>query len=102
MTTSQQWIDHFKANAKEQRVNWSLSPSVSEQELKTILASLQAWQLGETSDGQHLLAAASSYANRIDDPQYVTAVKLFIKEEQKHGGNLGRYLDLIDKPRICS
>jgi hypothetical protein len=27
-------------------------------------------------------------------------VRLFIKEEQKHGNNLGRYLDRIEKPRI--
>ena len=102
MTTSQQWIEHFQANAKEQRINWSITPTLSNHELETILPSLQAWQLGETSDGHHLLAASSQYACRINDPHYVKAVKLFIKEEQKHGGNLGRYLDLISKPRISS
>ena len=28
------------------------------------------------------------------------AMRLFIKEEQKHGNNLGRYLDIINEPRI--
>jgi hypothetical protein len=29
----------------------------------------------------------------------VEAIKLFIREEQKHGGNLGRYIDLIGEQR---
>lgn len=100
MKTSNQWIAHFKENAKQQRVNWSLAASISGQEADTILPSLQAWQLGETSDGRHLLKAAAGYARQVNDPDYIEAVSLFIKEEQKHGGNLGAYLDRIGKPRI--
>lgn len=100
MQTSKTWIDHFRANAFEQRVDWTLQPSITKEETGDILHSLQAWQLGETSDGAHLIRAASLYAKKINDPEYVDAVKLFIKEEQKHGNNLGRYLDAINKPRI--
>jgi hypothetical protein len=98
--TSQYWINHFKANALEHRVNWEVRPSLTIAELDTIKASLQAWQLGETSEGKHLIAAATKYAHKIGDPAYIDAVKLFIKEEQKHGNNLGRYLDTINVPRI--
>src|ERR1700748_2793005 len=100
MHTSNYWIGHFKANANQKRVNWSLEPNISFDEMETILPSLQAWQLGETSEGKHLIAASTRYANKIADPDYVDAVKLFIKEEQKHGHNLGRYLDEIHQPRI--
>src|SRR5205809_2243415 len=100
MFTSKKWITHFKSNAIQQRVNWNLVPEISEQEASMILFSLQAWQLGETSDGLHLLSASSKYAERIGDKDYVEAVRLFIKEEQKHGNSLGKYLDLIHKPRI--
>jgi len=100
MKTSNKWIEHFKTNATEQRVNWNLAPSISERDVSNILSSLQAWQLGETSDGSHLLRAAAIYAKKIGDPDYVRAVSLFIKEEQKHGNNLGKYLDAIKKPRI--
>ncbi len=31
---------------------------------------------------------------------YLKAVELFIKEEQKHGNNLGRYLDIIEEERL--
>ena len=102
MNTSKKWIEHFKSNSLEQRVNWNLVPCISEIEVATILFSLQAWQLGETSDGSHLLRASTMYAKKLGDPDYVNAVTLFIKEEQKHGNNLGKYLDAIGKPRIKS
>jgi hypothetical protein len=100
MQTSKNWIEHFKANALHKRVNWDLNPRITKKEIRTILPSLQAWQLGETSEGKNLIMASTKYAERIGDPDYVTAVKLFIKEEQKHGNNLGHYLDSINKPRI--
>jgi hypothetical protein len=100
MKTSKRWVEHFNANSLQQRVDWTLQPIISQDEISKILSSLQAWQLGETSDGAHLLRAASLYANKIKDPDYIESVRLFIKEEQKHGNNLGRYLDALDKPRI--
>ncbi len=98
--TSLYWINHFKANALEQRVNWELKPALTDEDIDTIKASLQAWQLGETSEGKHLIAASTKYAHKIGDLAYIEAVKLFIKEEQKHGNNLGLYLDAIQVPRI--
>jgi len=100
MQSTNYWIGHFKANALQQRINWDRKPAITACEKATILASLQAWQLGETSEGQNLIAAATRYAYKVNDPKYVDAVKLFIKEEQKHGNNLGRYLDAINCPRI--
>lgn len=100
MHTSNYWIGHFKVNATKKRIDWNIKPNITADEVKTILRSLQAWQLGETSEGRHLIAASTKYAHKIGDTDYVDAVKLFIKEEQKHGSNLGRYLDEIDQPRI--
>lgn len=101
MKTSKEWISHFEKNAQPQSIDWNLSPDIARDEKKKIIRSLQAWQLGETSDGSHLLHAASIYANRIEDDLYVRAVKLFIAEEQKHGANLGRYLDAIGEKRLA-
>lgn len=98
--TSQQWIGHFTQNLKKERVNWRIQPQLTKEERAAIVHSIQAWQLGETSDGAHLLAAAGRYAQSIGDPAYCEAVQLFIKEEQKHGNNLGRYLDDIGEKRI--
>lgn len=93
------WKNHFEKNLATQRVNWEIAPSISAEEKENILYSLKAWQLGETSEGTHLLAAATKHAKAINDPTYIDAVKLFIKEEQKHGSNLGTYLDKIGETR---
>jgi hypothetical protein len=100
MQTSQSWLEHFKSNIKIQRIDWQLKPSLTSPERKNILSALQAWQLGETSDGSHLLKASKKYAGKIGDMYYLNAVELFIKEEQKHGKNLGSYLDMIGEKRI--
>jgi hypothetical protein len=97
--TSAFWKQHFHSNLKHQRVDWNQKPQITHEEKEQILYSLKAWQLGETSDGRHLLAAAAKYASRINDPEYVEAVKLFIQEEQKHGANLGKYIDAIGEER---
>ncbi|HEY5408678.1 MAG TPA: ferritin-like domain-containing protein [Ginsengibacter sp.] len=100
MKTSQTWIEHFSTNIKIQRIDWQIQPSLKNSEKRNILSALKAWQLGETSDGSHLLKASKKYAEKIDDRLYVTAVELFIKEEQKHGNNLGKYLDAIGEDKL--
>lgn len=99
MHDSNYWINHFTRNLKKKRIDWTIEPGISTEEKSKIINSLKAWQLGETSDGKHLLQASSQYAEKINDFDYIDAVKLFIKEEQKHGENLGVYLDKIGEKR---
>ncbi|SMD38984.1 hypothetical protein SAMN04488029_3985 [Reichenbachiella faecimaris] len=98
--SSKFWRNHFKHNLTLNRVDWSQNPTLSSQEKDKIIYSLKAWQLGETSDGKHLLAAANKYSKNIKDKDYPYAVKLFIKEEQKHGRNLGNYIELIGEKKL--
>jgi hypothetical protein len=100
MRSSQEWVSYFKDNLEIKRINWQQSPTITNEEQKNVLKSLQAWQLGETSDGKNLLKASAMYAEKINDPYYIKAVQLFIREEQKHGYNLGKYLNMIEQPRI--
>ncbi|HVM88912.1 MAG TPA: hypothetical protein VMT76_12055 [Puia sp.] len=100
MQTSQEWVSYFQENLEKKRINWQQPARITKNEVQIVLKSLQAWQLGETSDGTNLLKASSRYAENIGDPYYIKAVKLFINEEQKHGNNLGMYLDIIGEPRI--
>jgi diacylglycerol kinase len=100
MQTSKNWLQYFSKNLQQKRIDWSIQPAITNEALKPILKSIQAWQLGETSDGSNLINACTCYAKKINDPYYIDAMRLFIKEEQKHGNNLGLYLDLIGKPRI--
>jgi hypothetical protein len=93
--SSAEWVAYFDQNARNQRViPWEQGAGITPVELAAIAASLKGWQLGETSDGSHLLAAAGHYARSIGDPEFIDAVKLFIAEEQRHGSNLGRFLKM--------
>jgi hypothetical protein len=103
VSSSPEWFAYFTKNAARQRdIPWEQGACVSAAELNEIAASLRAWQLGETSDGAHLLAAAKNYAAKVGDPDFPEVVRLFIKEEQRHGGNLGRFLDLAGVERARS
>jgi len=94
ITTSAGWVDYFRRNAcREREIPWKDGVALSAGELSEIMPSLRGWQLGETSDGSHLRAAARDYAARTGDPDFIEAVNLFIAEEQRHGNNLGRFLD---------
>lgn len=98
--TSAEWVAYFRHNAANLlALPWADGVGATPQELEPVLASLRAWQLGETSDGRQLTASAEAYAARTCDPEFVAAIKLFIAEEQRHGETLGRFLDLAGVPR---
>jgi hypothetical protein len=100
VNTSQEWVEHFLVTKRtERRFAWDKGAQITVEELAEIRDSLRAWQLGETSDGAHLMAAARLYAAQVRDPQFIEAVRMFIREEQRHGENLGRFLDLAGVPR---
>src|SRR4051812_36690311 len=66
--TSAGWVAAFRENAARPRpVPWACGAGVTPAELAAIARSLQAWQLGETSEGRHLRAAAARYAARAGD-----------------------------------
>ena len=99
--TTAEWVAYFRANAaKDWPVLWDNGAEVTAEELHAIARSLQAWQLGETSEGRHLRAAAARYAERVGDADYPEAIDLFIREEQRHGEMLGRFLDLAGPGRV--
>jgi hypothetical protein len=97
------WLRYFQENASRPRpIPWDSDSRASSAELDDISRSLQAWQLGETSDGSHLRAAAARHADRMGDSVFPAVVDLFVREEQRHGELLGRYLDLTGIGRITS
>ena len=101
--TSAEWIEYFHGNAENLReIPWEDGIKIAPDELADIAESLRAWQLGESSDGSHLRAAARKYADKVGDPEFVEAIELFIAEEQRHGATLGRFLDRAGVPRATS
>jgi len=83
--SSRAWCDYFRQNAASLlRIPWGMGAQLTQAERSAIAKSLQAFQLGESGEGRHLIRVATEYAARTGDEEYVTALRLFIAEEQRH------------------
>lgn len=90
------WKDYFQRN----RTHFSHIAFTGHKELTTwdrdfITTSIQQFQRGESSEGLHLLKVARDY-----DQDYHEAIKVFIKEEQKHAAILMRFMKQEGIPSI--
>src|SRR5260370_15653053 len=93
--TSGQWCYYYHRNAERLlRLPWLRGAELTETERAAVAASIQDFQLGESSEGRNLLRRAEQYAERADDPEYVEAMQLFVREEQRHARVLARFLHL--------
>lgn len=90
--TSLEWCAYYAANAVAANVPWTSTVRLADDERRAIAASVQQFQLGESSEGRHLHAAARAYAARTGDHAYLSAIESFIREEQRHARDLGRFL----------
>lgn len=98
---SSRWLEHFRRNAAWRApIEWEHGPGLTAEELAAVGPSLQAWQLGESSDGGHLRAVAARYAEEANDPVFPEVAELFIREEQGHSELMGRFLDLAGVGRL--
>ncbi len=85
--TSLQWSRYFQANLQRLLdIPWKQGAGWSAEERASFAASLQDFQLGESSAGRSLIARAQDYAARSGDESYEQAIRLFIQEEQRHSG----------------
>ncbi len=99
--SSSGWHAYFRANAGALlAIPWERGADLSGAERRTIIRSIQIFQLGESSDGRRFLRLAHRHALRDDDPDYAQAAALFIGEEHRHALDLGRFLALHGIPPI--
>ncbi|HEV8293440.1 MAG TPA: ferritin-like domain-containing protein, partial [Tepidisphaeraceae bacterium] len=98
---SRRWVEYFRRNrASLMVIPWELGIELSPEERRAVESSVPEFQLGESSDGLRFIEMAELYALQSGDVEYVRALKLFIREEQRHGRELGKVLDLAGIPRI--
>ena len=103
LPSSEEWLAYFRRNTETLLpIPWSNGASLTPREKQTIYRSIQKFQLGESSEGNHLRCLARVYAARTGDIAYGEAMELFIKEEQRHAHDLGRFMDLAEIPRTTS
>jgi len=101
VTPSELWEAHFQNSlANPPAIPWESPLLASPAQIVTVATSIQEFQLGEQSEGRHLIRVAEEYARRSGDRAYVRALRLFIREEQGHAALLGRFMDQTGIPRI--
>jgi hypothetical protein len=95
------WVQYFRFNAKTLlAIPWERGVFFADETRDAIASSLQEFQLGESSEGKHLIACARRHAADVGDFGYVEALGLFIAEEHRHARDLGRVLDLAGIGRV--
>ena len=103
IAASTAWVEHFtRSLARPDIVAGDAPIYLPEIERDAIASSVQEFQLGESSEGRHLISAAHRYAEISGDFDYVAALRLFIAEENRHARELGRFLDLAGMPRVSA
>ena len=97
--SSKEWREYFAGNYQRQHLlNWTEQVALSASERTAIIKSVQAFQLGESSEGLHLYRRAEEYSKTTGDLEYLEAMKLFIREEQRHARYLARFMELSGIP----
>ena len=85
--TESDWVRYFRANAAEPALPWDDGYQLSGAERVAVLESIRQFQLGENAQGRRLLERAEAL-----DREFAQALRLFIKEEQRHSDFLRRFL----------
>lgn len=95
MRTSLEWRKHYEENARSLlEIPWHIGQELTEEEQNAISSSVQDFQAGESSEGRHLFQYAKTYSEQTGDHEYVEAIRLFIKEEQRHARDLAHFLQI--------
>ncbi len=89
--SSREWLEHFRTNERPEVLPQG-GPRLSEAEREAVIASIQEFQLGESSEGRHLRRRAAEYAEESGDEEYLWAMEYFIREEQRHARYLRDFL----------
>ncbi len=91
------WVEHFEQNMLvheevDAAIDFSGRCQISDSVRPPLIESIRRFQLGESGDGEQLLAKAV----RAGDPEYLRAAELFVAEEQQHAALLLRLLGYLD------
>jgi hypothetical protein len=98
---TREWVEHFVQNrSRLLPIPWDIGAELDDDERAAIRGSIQAFQLGETSEGRNLMRYARAWAARAGDADYVEAIGMLIAEEQRHARDLGRFMELNRIPCI--
>ena len=93
LNSLENWYNYFRKNSTEAGdIPWHVGNDLSPPERSIIAKSIATFQLGEYSEGRHLLAFAEDYAQANGNPHIVPVTKYFIAEEQNHASVLKKFM----------
>jgi hypothetical protein len=99
MRSSSDWLRHFEQNAEcLLAIPWERGAELTAAEAGAIAASVAEIPRGESGEGRRLTRYAEAYARATGDRDYPAAIRLFIREEQRHARDLARFLELNRLP----
>ena len=88
-----EWLEFFRENDKHRlQIDFSNETALPSDIKVLILPSVSAFQIGEHSDGLHLIKVSEAFASKFDEPTYPEVMKLFIREENFHSSYLGEFM----------
>jgi hypothetical protein len=96
--TSYDWVEYFYQNAPEPMLPWGDGVRLSAAEKRAVIASIQQFQLGESASGTRMLERAQRFSRATGDLGLIAALKLFVREEQRHSKILARFLQIESAP----
>ncbi|OCB99074.1 hypothetical protein SRCM101294_00163 [Bacillus amyloliquefaciens] len=94
------WRDYFHRNQSAIRELNCKHDQLSKTERRIICSSVQQFQIGESSEGLYLIAAAKRFLKNCTDKSYLEALILFIQEEQRHAGELEIFMNRHNIPKL--
>jgi hypothetical protein len=97
-TTSYDWVEYFYQNAREPMLPWGDDVRLSGAEKRVVIASIQQFQLGEGAGGARMLERAQRFSRETGDLGLIAALRLFLREEQRHSKTLARFLQVENAP----
>ncbi|MCU0429102.1 MAG: ferritin-like domain-containing protein [Cytophagaceae bacterium] len=100
MKTFENWALHFKTNRPY--IHWKENYVLTEKERRAITKAIQVFQKGESSEARSLLAKADNFSKQRNDKSYAEALHHFVKEENRHSEELGKWMDMHQIPRLKS
>jgi len=102
-TESASWCRYFLSRAvAPELLPWDDPAALSSAESHRMQGSIQQFQLGEGARGSRLLKRGQDFADATGDPDFVPALSLFVKEEQRHSAYLSRFMQREGIPAASS
>ena len=99
---SRAWKEQFEANlGAADGLPWDDTYRLTPSEWRAIEKSVQQFQLGEGAQGRRLMARARAFAKATGDALFPEALRLFIREEQRHSGQLLRFMRAQGIPSVA-